>query len=147
EALTASAVEAYPHRSAELSSFGAEISNLFRNFAHDPSIPIRTDNEVRERYHKNPFRLDDSSRIQATVLALVHRSSMGGKNKRSSDSSTSGRASKRITGAICLNWNTSRCDDPCANGRRHGICSVCGGKHRAFDSGDCKGEFLARRAR
>ncbi|KAJ3768208.1 hypothetical protein FB446DRAFT_650843 [Lentinula raphanica] len=140
-------VEAYPHRSAELSNYGTTISNLFRNFAHDPSIPIRTDHEVRERYHKSPFRLDDLSRIQAAVLALVHRSSMGGKNKRSSNSSIGGRASKRVTGAICLNWNASRCDDPCANGRRHGICSVCGGKHRAFDSGDCKGEFIVRRAR
>ncbi|KAJ3816557.1 hypothetical protein F5880DRAFT_1494146 [Lentinula raphanica] len=140
-------VQAYPHRAAELSNYGLGVSNLFRNFAHDPSIPIRTDHEVRERYHKSPFRLDDTNRTQAAVMALVHRTSAGSRSKRPLDSSSSGRPSKRSGGAICLNWNGARCDDPCVNGRRYGMCSICRGKHRAFDSPECKSEFLARRAR
>ncbi|KAJ3773564.1 hypothetical protein FB446DRAFT_641380 [Lentinula raphanica] len=140
-------VQAYPHRKDELFNYGQGISNLFRNFAHDPSIPIRADHEVRERYHKSPFRLDDANRTQAAVMALVHRTSVGIRSKRPSDSSPSSRSSKRSGGAICLNWNGARCDDPCINGRRHGTCSICRGKHRAFDSPDCKSEYLSRRAR
>ncbi|KAJ3964781.1 hypothetical protein EV361DRAFT_811663 [Lentinula raphanica] len=140
-------LQAYPHRESELSSYESGISNLFRNFAHDPSIPIRADHEVRERYHKSPFRLDDSNRTQAAVMALVHRTSTGTRTKRSLDSNSSSRPSKRSGGAICLNWNSARCDDPCINGRRHGTCSVCRGKHRAYESTECKTEFLARRSR
>ncbi|KAJ3832275.1 hypothetical protein F5878DRAFT_548414 [Lentinula raphanica] len=140
-------LQAYPHRESELSSYESGISNLFRNFAHDPSIPIRADHEVRERYHKSPFRLDDSNRTQAAVMALVHRTSTGTRTKRLSDSNSSSRPSKRSGGAICLNWNSARCDDPCINGRRHGTCSVCRGKHRAYESTECKTEFLARRSR
>ncbi|KAJ3764831.1 hypothetical protein FB446DRAFT_656076, partial [Lentinula raphanica] len=140
-------LQAYPHCADELSNYGQGISNLFRNFAHDPSIPIRADHEVRERYHKSPFRLDDGNRVQAAVMALVHRTSVGSRSKCPLDSSFSGRSSKRSSGAICLNWNGARCDDPCVNGRRHGTCSICQGKHRAFDSADCKPEFLARRSR
>ncbi|KAJ3770703.1 hypothetical protein FB446DRAFT_646535 [Lentinula raphanica] len=141
-------IQAYPHRKDELNAYESIITNLFRNFAHDPSIPIRADHEVRERYHKGPFHLDDSNRTQAAVMALVHRTSLGSNLKRPLDSSSSsGRANKKPSGAICLNWNGARCDDPCVNGRRHGVCSICGGKHRAFDSSDCKTEYLARRAR
>ncbi|KAJ3727827.1 hypothetical protein C8R42DRAFT_573013 [Lentinula raphanica] len=140
-------IQAYPHRRDELVNYGQGISHLFRNFAHDPSIPIRADHEVRERYHKSPFRLDDGNRTQAAVMALVHRTSVGVRSKRPSDAGPSSRSSKRSSGAICLNWNGARCDDPCVNGRRHGTCSVCSGKHRAFDSADCKFEFLARRSR
>ncbi|KAJ3715406.1 hypothetical protein C8R42DRAFT_557283, partial [Lentinula raphanica] len=137
-------VQAYPHRKPELDNYESVISNLFRNFAHDPSIPIRADHEVRERYHKSPFRLNDSSRTQAAVMALVHRTSLGSLKRSLDPSSSSGRANKRSSGAICLNWNGARCDDPCVNGRRHGVCSICGGKHRAFDSSECKTEYIAR---
>ncbi|KAJ3818783.1 hypothetical protein F5880DRAFT_1705425, partial [Lentinula raphanica] len=88
-------LQAYPHRESELSSYESGISNLFRNFAHDASIPIRADHEVRERYHKSPFRLDDSNRTQAAVMALVHRTSTGTRTKRPSDSNSSSRPSKR----------------------------------------------------
>ncbi|KAJ3791416.1 hypothetical protein GGU11DRAFT_733283, partial [Lentinula aff. detonsa] len=95
EAWKSGVVEAFPHRKDELTKFGSSISNLFRNFAHDPSIPIRTDHEVRERYHKSPFRLDDPLRIQSAVLALVHRTSSIGQTKRQRDASPSSRPSKR----------------------------------------------------
>ncbi|KAJ3816888.1 hypothetical protein F5880DRAFT_1462618, partial [Lentinula raphanica] len=98
-------IQAYPHRRDELVNYGQGISHLFRNFAHDPSIPIRADHEVRERYHKSPFRLDDGNRTQAAVMALVHRTSVGVRSKRPSDAGPSSRSSKRSSGAICLNWN------------------------------------------
>ncbi|KAJ3724660.1 hypothetical protein C8R42DRAFT_576765, partial [Lentinula raphanica] len=126
-------IQAYPHRKDELFNDGLGISNLFRNFAHDPLIPICTDHEVRERYHKSSFRLDDNNHAQAAVMALIHRPSMGARSKCPLDSDSSDRSSKQ-------------CDDPCINGRRHGTCSIRGGKHRAFDSAECKPEFRTRRS-
>ncbi|KAJ3764756.1 hypothetical protein FB446DRAFT_698506 [Lentinula raphanica] len=140
-------IQAFPHRKDELTKYRMDISNLFRNFAHDPSIPILADHEVRQRYHKGPFRLDDGTRTQAAVMALVHRTSVGGKLKRALDSSSPTRSNERSPGAICLNWNSGRCDDPCINGRRHGTCSICEEKHRAVDSLECEAEFITRRFR
>ncbi|KAJ3760693.1 hypothetical protein EV360DRAFT_80964 [Lentinula raphanica] len=39
-------IQAFPHRKDELTKYWMDISNLFRNFAHDPSIPILADHEL-----------------------------------------------------------------------------------------------------
>jgi hypothetical protein len=141
----------FDHRNDELTNYREFMVSFFRDVPDDPNTAIRLDNDVREQYAKNPFRLDDQGRLQRLVMSSVIRnrpspsSSLG---KRPSSSAPSGTPPPRKKmAAICLNWNAGLCDDPCPYGRRHGSCSQCGEKHRAKDQPDCSSEFHQNRAR
>ena len=131
----------YPHRRSELLSYRELIVSMFR--ATSSALPaIRYDRDSRERYSRQPYRLDSSKDVIPLPLlsqllsqvASPTPSSSGGKRR----SSNSQEGPRKRSETICRNWNLGNCEvDPCRYSRRHNECCECGGSHRAKDKGDC----------
>ena len=63
----------YPHRTAELDTYSAQISRFFRAFADNPVIGIVFDPEVREDYSRGPFRMEDQNRTHLHMLSAFSK--------------------------------------------------------------------------
>ena len=139
----------YPHRKAELASYRELVTNMFRA-TPSPYPAIKYDRDTRERYSRQPFRLDSCKDI--LPIALLSQllpfnqgpsSSSSGSKRRSGDSQE-GRRKRSET--ICQNWNLGTCEgDSCRFGRRHNVCSECSGPHQAKDRSDCYSALNKRR--
>ena len=139
----------YPHRRSELSSYRELIVSMFR--ATTSALPaIRYDHDSRERYSRQPYRLDSSKDVIPLPLlsqllsqvASPAPSSSGGKRR----SSNSQEGPRKRSETICRNWNLGNCEvDPCRYSHRHNECCECGGSHRAKDKGDCLAALNHRR--
>ena len=127
----------YPHRLNELSTYQEMVIELFRAAPYDPSVAINVDAEARDRYARSPYRMDDRSRFQLPLLSQMLR------KRQAAD--TMG-PSKRAA-IPCQNWSLGICSDPCTFRRQHGICSECGGKHKARDHETCLASLEARRGK
>jgi len=125
----------YPHREEELQGYRRIVMELFRAVPHDPLVAINFDIDVRARYAKEPFRMDDRNRINVPLFAQMFNTAHA-PAKRPGSSTLSANNPKRAN-VPCINWNYGRCTDPCENRRKHGDCSECGGKHRARDIPAC----------
>jgi len=134
----------YEHRKTELQGYRRIVNEVFRAAPHDPLIAIRFDAEMRDRYSRAPFCMDDRIHTNAPLLTEMFKTSSRTLGKRTTGSPTAGSVSKRAT-VVCLNWNFGRCSDPCANRRKHGSCSECAAEHRAKDNGSCFASLQARR--
>jgi hypothetical protein len=134
----------YPHRQLELQRYRLLVVDLFRATPHNTSAAIYFDIEARDRYARSPYHLDDRDQLQLPLLVQLFRGSAS-HNKRDSDSESSGTSSKRAS-VPCQNWNLGFCDDdPCPNRRKHGVCSECGGQHRAKEFGGCHTKLQEKR--
>ena len=133
----------YPHRVYELQKYRRTIIDLFRATPFKPTIAIYFDIEVRDRYARSPFRLDDRDQLQVPLLAQLFRGSAS-YNKRDLDSDPTSASQKRAT-VPCQNWNLGFCDDPCPNHRKHGFCCECGGQHRAKEFEECLAKLQEKR--
>ncbi|KAF8813206.1 hypothetical protein BYT27DRAFT_7085071 [Phlegmacium glaucopus] len=132
----------YPHRKVELSSYREVIINMFRATS-SPLPAIKYDRDSRERYARQPCRLDSSKdTLPFPLLSQLLSSS----HVTSAPSSSSGKKRSMVTfegprkrsDTICQNWNLGSCEgDTCHFGRRHNECSECNGPHRAKDKGEC----------
>ena len=138
----------YPHRRAELTSYCELIVTMFRA-APSPLPAIKYDRESRERYSRQPYRLDSSKEVLPFPLLsqLLSQgsstSSSGSGGKRKSADSQEGKRKRSET--ICRNWNMGNCEeDPCRYGRRHHEFCECGGPHRAKDKDDCSAALSVR---
>ncbi|KAG6863404.1 hypothetical protein C0993_011679, partial [Termitomyces sp. T159_Od127] len=134
----------YPHREEELVRYRNRIMDFCRSIPNGAPIAIRFDINTRDRYARNPFRMDDDNKLHlpflAQVLSLSH-APQG--NKRSLGGQFPPR--KKLA-AICQNWNLGICtSDPCPGGRRHHICSECNGSHKARDIEECFKKLNIRR--
>jgi hypothetical protein len=129
----------YPHRASELLKYRKIVMDLFRAIPSQPAIAFRFDVDVRDRYAKHPFRMDDRSHLDLPLFSQMLFGSAAPSNKRTSVASSSMSSSKRAT-VPCLNWNKGFCQDSdlCPNRRLHGKCSECGGNHRAKDNSECQ---------
>ncbi|KAF8809378.1 hypothetical protein BYT27DRAFT_7047359, partial [Phlegmacium glaucopus] len=138
----------YPHRKTELSSYRGLIVNMFRA-APSPLPAIRYDRDSRERYSRQPYRLDSSKDtlplpLLSQLLAGAHGSASSPVSKKRSIITHEGPRKRSET--ICQNWNIGSCEgDPCRFGRRHHECCECGGPHRAKDKSECYGTLNRRR--
>ena len=139
----------YPHRKAELSSYRDLIVNMFRA-APSPLPAIRFDRDSRERYSRQPCRLDSSKDVLPfPLLAQLlsqssesNASSSGGKRKRSGSQDGPRKRSE----TICRNWNLGTCEgDTCRFGRWHNVCCECDGSHRAKERTECAAALNHRR--
>jgi hypothetical protein len=137
----------YRHRTEELGSYYQYILNMFRA-SPDPKVAINFDLELRDRYSKCPFRMDNRSEYEVHLLSQLFRASSSSTllGKRTSSSLSSGQVSKRAS-TPCQIWNHGKCADPCVNKRLHGTCSECGAKHRARDEPACYILLQAKRTK
>ena len=143
------ALHFYPHRRNELSSYRELIVSMFR--ATSSATPaIRYDRDSRERYSRQPYRLDSAKDVLPLPLlsqlfsqvSAASSSSSGGKRR----SSNSQEGSRKRAETICRNWNLGNCEvDPCRYNRRHGECCECNGPHRARDKGECLAALNVRK--
>ena len=129
----------YTHRVDELQRYKKQVMDIFQSDLDNPLAGIRFDAEVRERYAKNPFHMDDRNRTNTYMFSHMLRTS----SKRSASSKPSPSNPKRAT-TVCDNWNLGKCSDPCKWQRKHGMCSECRGKHQAQDNEECKTRVQAR---
>jgi hypothetical protein len=129
----------YPHRRGELQEYKKAVIEMFRAAPRNPSIAISFDAEARERYDKEPFRLDDRNRLHVSVMSQLVAVADGiGSSQGTKRASMFGGPPAKHLDIICDNWNWGNCaEDPCLAGRRHGICSECRGDHRARDVDTC----------
>jgi len=127
----------FPHRIAELQAYRQVVMELFRAAPGRAELAIHFDAEVRDRYAKKPFHMDDRSQLNIPLLAQMFRSASSPSSKGVKRSSTSSSSSKKRADVPCRNWSLGRCDDPCANRRKHGVCCICGEQHRAKDNEQC----------
>jgi hypothetical protein len=135
----------YPHRVDELQEYRKLIMEMFQATPEDPSIAIKFDADIRERYAKGPFHMDDVATHRIPMLKQVFYSKDRSSTKRSG--SSEGPPSKRVF-SVCENWNLGKCvNTPCAFRRKHGLCSECGKDHRAKDVDACFSQLNARRRR
>lgn len=130
----------YVHRRDELSSYRELIVNMFR--ATPSALPaIRYDRDSRERYSRQPYRLDSSKSVLplpllSQLLSQSSSSPPSSGSKRHSPGSQEG--SRKRSETICRNWNLGNCEvDPCRYNRRHNECCECNEPHRARDKGEC----------
>jgi hypothetical protein len=136
----------YPHRVSELQEYRKVVMELFRAVPNRPSIAIRFDLDVRDRYAKRPFHLDDRSQLNVPLLSqMLYGTSSPSSSKRPTSSSSGFSPSKRAA-VPCINWNKGFCQDSelCPNRRLHGKCSECGGGHRAKDKPECQASLQTR---
>jgi len=127
----------YPHRLNELNTYQDMVVELFRAVPYDPFVAINVDAEARDRYARSPYRMDDRNRFQLPLLSQMLR-------KREAVDTMG--PSKRAT-IPCQNWSLGICSDPCTFRCKHGICSECGGKHKARDHETCLSSLEARRGK
>jgi hypothetical protein len=129
----------FRHRESELLAYRSIVMEFFRA-APDPSVAIKYDLEVRDRYARKPFRLDNQDQLHYPLLVQVFRGSSSSTPRSSSKHMappSSAGTSKRVD-VPCRNWSFGTCKtDPCPNKRKHGICCVCGEGHRAKDKAQC----------
>ena len=104
----------YEHRKGELQGYRRIVNEVFRAAPHDPLIGIRFDAEVRDRYSRAPFLMDERLHTNAPLLSEMFKASSQVLGKRGTSSSATGSTSKRAS-VVCLNWNFGRCGDPCTN--------------------------------
>ena len=137
----------YPHRRDELSSYRELIVNMFRA-SESPFPAIKYDRDSRERYSRQPYRLDSSKDVLpfpllTQLLAYSSTPSTSGGKRRSGDAQE-GRRKRSET--ICQNWNLGACEgDTCRYSRRHNVCCECGEPHQAKDRPDCHAALNRRR--
>ncbi|KAF8806497.1 hypothetical protein BYT27DRAFT_7257225 [Phlegmacium glaucopus] len=140
----------YPHRKVELSSYRELIINMFRATS-SPLPAIKYDRDSRERYARQPYRLDSSKDTLPfpLLMQLLSPSHVG---FTSSSSSSKKRAIPAYEGphkrseTICQDWNLGSCEgDLCHFGGRHNECSECNGSHRAKDKSECHADVTAQR--
>ncbi len=130
----------YPHRIQELEKYLEIVTDVFRAAPGEPHRAIHFDLEVRDRYSKRPFRMDDRGQLNLPLLAQLFqaansRPSLRGTKRTDHTSSTT--PTKRAD-TPCRKWSFGTCPtDPCPNKRKHGICFVCGEPHRAKDNPAC----------
>ena len=128
----------YPHRNLELKEYWKVVMELFRAVPNRPSIAIRFDLNVRDRYAKRPFRMDDRSLLNVPLFSqMVFGTSIPSGSKRPSGLLSGFSPTKRAS-VPCINWNKGFCQDSelCPNRRLHGKCCECGGGHRAKDNSE-----------
>ena len=111
----------YPHHLNELKTYQDMVIELFRAAPYDPSVTINVDAEACDRYAHSPYRMDDRSRFQLPLLSQMLR------KRHIAD--TMGLLKRAAV--PCQNWSLEICSDPCTFRCQHGICSECGGKHKA----------------
>ncbi|KAG6890479.1 hypothetical protein C0992_001147 [Termitomyces sp. T32_za158] len=131
----------YPHREAELVSYRGMVIDLFRLLPDAAAIPIRLDCHTRDRYARNPFRMDENE-LQARFLTQLICASA------SSTLPIAGikRSRRKRSVTICQNWNLGCCNsDSCPGNRRHNICCECHGRHSAQENEECLAKLRARR--
>ena len=124
----------YPHHLNKLNTYHDMVIELFRAAPYEPSVAINVDAEARDRYACSPYRMDDHSRFQLPLL-----SQMLCKREAADTMGPLKRAA-----VPCQNWSLGICSNPCAFRRKHGICSECGGKHKARDHERCLTSLEAR---
>lgn len=138
----------YAHRKAELTSYRELIINMFRATV-SPYPAIKYDRDSRERYSRQPYRLDSSKDVLplpllSQLLSFNQGSSPSASGKRRSSDSQEGRRKRSET--VCQNWNLGACEgDTCHYGRRHNVCSECGEPHQAKDRANCYAALNRRR--
>ena len=138
----------YPHRKDELSTYRELVVNMFRATI-SPLPAIRYDRDSRERYSRQPYRLDSCKDVLpfpllSQLLSQVPAASSSGKGKRRSSGSQEGPRKRAET--VCRNWNLGNCEnDPCNYGRRHNECCECHEPHRAKDKAECLAALNRRR--
>jgi len=135
----------YPHRKTELQGYRQIVTDVFRASPNNPSIAIEFDGEVRDRYAKHPFHMDDRNQLNLPLMTQLFRaagaSTTGNSLKRAASPSL---PSAKRTDVPCRNWSWGRCQDPCPNRRKHGICCICGENHQAKDNEACSIVLHAR---
>jgi hypothetical protein len=135
----------YPHREEELQGYRRIVMELFRAVPHDPSIAISFDADVRARYAKEPFRMDDRNQINVPLFAQMFNTTQA-PVKRPGPSALFANNTK-CANILCINWNYGCCMDPCKNRCKHGDCSECGRKHQARDSPTCYAALQANKGK
>jgi hypothetical protein len=141
DAWSAGTVFFFRHRESELRAYRSLVMEFFRAAPNDPLVAIEYDVEVRDKYARKPFRLDNQDQLNFPLLAQVFRGSTSSFTPRSSTKriapSSLGSTPKRVD-VPCRNWSYGSCKaDPCPNRRKHGICCICGEGHRARDNEKC----------
>jgi len=132
----------YPHRHVELQKYHLHVINLFQATPQTSSVAIHFDIEACHCYAQSPYHLDDKYMLQVPLLVQLFRG-LASSHKHDSDL-TSASPSKRAM-IPCQNWSFGFCDDPCTNHREHGVCSECGGQHKAKDNDGCLIKLQDRR--
>lgn len=138
----------YPHRKDELSAYRELVVNMFRATS-SPLPAIKYDRDSRERYSRQPYRLDNCKDVLpfpllSQLLSQAPSSSSSGGGKRRSSGSQEGPRKRAET--ICRNWNLGNCEnDPCSYGRKHDVCCECHESHRAKDKAECLAALNRRR--
>jgi hypothetical protein len=137
----------YPHRRAEFGSYRELVINMFRATA-SPFPAIKYDRDSRERYARQPCRLDSSKDVLPFPLLsqlLSHASQPSSSSRGSKRKSVDDEAPKKRSETVCRNWNKGSCEgDTCRFGRRHNECCECSGRHRAKDKPECKAALNSR---
>jgi hypothetical protein len=144
-------VRLYPHRRLELVQYRNIVMDLFRGA--DEALAIKFDADVRARYAKNPFRMDDQNLLNKPLFSQMFLASRAGSSNRFSPyprpgglGAGSSAASAPRAQTVCDNWNFGKCEEtPCRNRRRHGVCSECSGSHRAKEIDACFTKLKRRR--
>ena len=127
------------------------VSDIFRAYPSESDIAIGTDRRIREAYNRERLRLDDQMVIQRQLMFQL-----GSRTLKAAISSPSSRRTKsglqpypvQRASIPCENWNLElgACvNDPCINRRKHGVCSECGGGHKAKDVSSCRNALITRR--
>lgn len=132
----------FPHREAELRNYWAIVIDLFQAVPANPFMAISFDVQVRDKYSKKPFHLDDRAQLNLPLLAQMLSPSAPNPprtNKRSISSQAVAPAiNSKCVDVPCHNWSFGTCKaEVCPNCCKHGICCVCGEGHRAKDNEQC----------
>jgi hypothetical protein len=136
----------YPHCVSELKEYQKIVMELFHAVPSRPSIAIQFDLDIRDRYAKWPFHMDDRSHLNVPLFSqMVFGTSTPSGSKRPSGLSPRFSPSKCVS-VPCINWNKGFCQDSdlCLNCQLHGKCSECGGGHRAKDNPECQAALQTR---
>ena len=139
----------FPHREDELRDYQTIVMDLFRAAPANPLVAISFDVQVRDKYSRKPFHLDDRAQLNSPLLAQMlspSSPSVPRSNKRgpSSQLPSSGGNQKRVD-VPCRNWSFGTCkSEVCPNRRKHGVCFICGEGHRAKDNEQCAAALQSR---
>ncbi|KDQ59561.1 hypothetical protein JAAARDRAFT_205592 [Jaapia argillacea MUCL 33604] len=102
----------YPHRIKELDVYRGIVMELFHASPANIQLAIRFDADVRDRYSKNPFHMDDRNRVQVALFTQMCASPSSPFIGQKRASSFTPGPSKRAA-QVCDNWNNGVCVEPC----------------------------------
>lgn len=110
---------------------------LFQDMPGHPQLTIQFNIEVHDHYVKKAFHMDDWSQLNIPLLAQMFCLAGSSPLRSFKQAGATLNNLAKHSDVPCHNWSFGKCEEPCSNRQKHGVCCVCSKQHQAKDNKSC----------